>query len=83
MHLQLAEYPLARQRYAEARPIYHAIGDRLGEAGCLLGLGDVMAQMGERPTAQAAYDQAAALYQAIGLSYWEQVARDRMTRVGN
>ena len=71
----------ARQRYEEAGPIYHAIGDRLGEAGCLLGLGDVMAQMGERPTAQAAYDQAAALYQAIGLSYSEQVARDRMTRI--
>ena len=83
VHLRLAEYPLARQRYEEARPIYHAIGDRLGEAGCLLGLGDVTARMGDRPTARAAYDQAATLYQAIGRSDWEQVARDRMTRIGN
>ena len=79
VHYMLDEYPLARQRYAEARPIYHAIGDRRGEAGCLLRLGDVAARMGDRPTARVAYDQAAALYQAIGLSYWEQVARDRMT----
>ena len=83
LHLRLAEYPLARQRYEEARPIFHAIDARLGEAGCLLGLGDVTARMGDRPTARAAYDQAANLYQAIGLSYWEQVARDRMTRLGS
>ena len=80
VHLYLAEYPLARQRYAEARPIFHEIGARLGEAGCLLGLGDVMAQMGERPDC-ASRGRRAALYQAIGLSYWEQVARDRMTRI--
>ena len=75
----LDEYPLARQRYAEARPIYHAIGDRRGEAGCLLGLGDAWPRWETDQLPRVADDQAAALYQAIGLSYWEQVARDRMT----
>ena len=41
MHVRLAEYPQARQRYEEALPIYQAIGARLGEANCIRCLGDV------------------------------------------
>ncbi|MCB0172179.1 MAG: hypothetical protein KDJ97_16645, partial [Anaerolineae bacterium] len=39
VHRMLAEYELARQRYEAARPIYEAIGARLGEANCIQALG--------------------------------------------
>ena len=53
-----AEYPLARQRYEEARPIYHEIGDRLGEANCIQSLGDVHLQLAEYPLARQRYEEA-------------------------
>ncbi len=51
MHLSLAEYDQARARYEEARPIYAAIGARLGEANTIKTLGDVHLSLAE-------YDQA-------------------------
>ena len=39
MHVRLAEFDQARQRYAAALPIYQEVHDRLGEANCYLGLG--------------------------------------------
>ena len=66
MHLRLAEYPLARQRYEEARPIYHAIGDRLGEANCIQRLGDVHLHLAEYPLARERYEEALPIYHAIG-----------------
>jgi tetratricopeptide (TPR) repeat protein len=66
VHLQLAEYPLARQRYEEARPIYHAIGARLGEANCIKSLGEVASGLEDWEAARAAYREASARYRAMG-----------------
>ncbi len=41
VHLRVAEYDRARQRYEEARPIYADIGARLGEANCIQFMGKV------------------------------------------
>ena len=66
VHLALAEYPLARQRYEEAYPIYHAIGDRLNEANCIRSLGDVHLRLAEYPLARQRYEEARPIYHAIG-----------------
>jgi tetratricopeptide (TPR) repeat protein len=67
VHVQLAEYPAARQRYEAALPIYRAIGDRLGEANCLLDLGRVTDDGGLMA-------QALAIHQEIGARFSD--ARD-------
>ncbi len=66
VHVRLSEYPEARARYEEARPIYQAIGDKLGVANCISALGDVHVRLSEYLEAQAWYEQARPIYQAIG-----------------
>ena len=66
MHLQLDDYRQARERYAEAQPIYHAIGDRLGEANCIRSLGDVHLQLAEYYQARERYAEAQSIYHEIG-----------------
>ena len=46
-------------------------GDRLGEAGCLLGLGEVHMLRGEHAPAQERYKEALAIYRALGVRLWE------------
>jgi tetratricopeptide (TPR) repeat protein len=47
-------------------PIYHAIGDKLGEANCIFSLGDVHVALSELPKARARYEKALPIYHAIG-----------------
>ena len=68
MHLSLAEYTEARERYAEALPIYRAIGDRLGEANCIKSLGDVHAAKDDDEAALDLYEQATSAYRSLALA---------------
>ncbi|MEA2338937.1 MAG: hypothetical protein QOE82_2944, partial [Thermoanaerobaculia bacterium] len=54
----------AQARYEEALPLYRKVGNVLGEANCIRGLGDAL----RRPDcdgARARYEQALSLYQRI------------------
>jgi tetratricopeptide (TPR) repeat protein len=66
VHIGLAEYPQARDRYQQALPICQDIGDRLGEANCIRGLGDVHRMHSEYRQARDRYQQALPIYQDIG-----------------
>ena len=67
VHLSLAEYGPARERYAEALPIYREIGARLGEANCIQALGDVLMGEEQYEAAMASYQEAADRYRALEL----------------
>ena len=56
----------ARERYEEAQPIYHEIGERLGEANCIKSLGDVHLQLAEYRQARERYAEAQPIYHEIG-----------------
>ncbi|MBP1468798.1 tetratricopeptide repeat protein, partial [Candidatus Chloroploca sp. M-50] len=49
-----------------ALTLFQAVGDRLGEANCLIGCGKVRLIEGKREEADQLLQQALALYQAIG-----------------
>ena len=66
VHRMMSEYEEAREKYEEARPIYAAIGDRLGEANCIQSLGDVHRMMSEYEEAREKYEEARPIYAAIG-----------------
>ena len=74
VHVMLAEYGEARERYEQALPIYREIGDRLGEANALFGLGDVHVKLAEYETARPYYAQAQPIYREIGSRYNEALA---------
>jgi len=62
----LAEYGPARERYAEALPIYREIGARVGEANCIQSLGDVHLRLAEYGPARERYAEALPIYREIG-----------------
>jgi tetratricopeptide (TPR) repeat protein len=55
----------AREAYGEARTLYKAVGDRLGEANVLRGLGDLERKLGRNDQAREAYGEARTLYKAV------------------
>jgi hypothetical protein len=70
----LNEYEEARQRYEEARKVYHTIGHRLGEANTFLGLGRLCRAEGKHAEGRTWLLKAEALYAAIGITYWASIA---------
>ncbi len=61
-HLQLlGEYRAANFLFDRAYITYTALDDQIGQAGALLGLGDVALDLGD-PTARMRYDQALAIF---------------------
>ena len=69
VHKQLAEYGEARARYEEARPIYAAIGARLGEANCDFGQADVARAEKDWPQAERLFQAALGVYREIGMLF--------------
>ncbi len=65
VHVRLSELAEARARYAEALPIYRAIGDKLGEANCIKSLGDIFLEMEEFDAAETHYRQAIEIARTI------------------
>ena len=55
----------ARAAYTEARALYRAVENRLGEANVLLGLGELERMLGRNDEARTAYTEARALYRAV------------------
>jgi len=53
---------LARQRYGEARGLFQKVGDRLGEANVLMGLGNLETSLKNYETARQHYHHANGLY---------------------
>ncbi|MBN1992950.1 MAG: tetratricopeptide repeat protein [Anaerolineae bacterium] len=69
VHLRLAEYEAARDRYEEARPIYAQIGDRLGEANCIDSLGQLAMRQQDWLAAVQFLQAGLQIYQAINSAY--------------
>jgi tetratricopeptide (TPR) repeat protein len=78
VHRMLAEYAEARDRYEEARPIYAAIGDRLGEANCILGTGNVARSEEDWSAAEHLFRSALTTYREIGMPYNTGLALQRL-----
>jgi tetratricopeptide (TPR) repeat protein len=63
---RLSELPEARARYEEALPIYRAIGDKLGEANCIMGVGKVFGLEGKTDQALEHFFAAKEKYGSFG-----------------
>ena len=74
------EYPLARQRYEAALPIYREIGARLGEANSLTAFGDVALAEEDNATARERFEQAWGIYREIGERHWRTYVALRLAR---
>jgi tetratricopeptide (TPR) repeat protein len=79
--MRLDEYGEARARYEEARPIYHAIGDRLGEANCDLGLADVARDEEDWAQAERLCHAALGVYREIAMPFNVALALRRLGAV--
>jgi tetratricopeptide (TPR) repeat protein len=66
--LRQADYPAARTAYDTARPLYAAIGARLGEANCIYSLGELAVGIEDYLAADAAYRGAAARFHELELT---------------
>ena len=64
----------ARTAFAEARTLFRAVEDRLGEANVLLGLGDLERMLGRHDQAKKNYYQAAHVYETLGMEDHERSA---------
>jgi tetratricopeptide (TPR) repeat protein len=73
----------ARAAYAEARTLYKAVEDRLGEANVLLGLGELERKLGRNDQARKYFYQAAHLYDALGLENWKELALQTAKALGS
>ena len=60
------EHEAARERFEEARQLYHRVGDLLGEANCILGLGDIAVLRSGYRAGRALYEEALALLRRVG-----------------
>ena len=60
----------AREAYSQAKALYKAVDDRLGEANVLSGLGKLISEENPEKAKQYFY-QAAHLYESIGMNYWK------------
>ena len=70
----------AREAYGEARTLFKAVGDRLGEANVLLGLGDLEAESYPE-LAKRHYYQAAHIYEAVGQMDWREIAIEKAEKL--
>jgi tetratricopeptide (TPR) repeat protein len=66
LFVRIERFADAEQAYANARPVYQAMGDHYSEATTLNALGDVFARTGRAQDAEAAYVEALPIFQALG-----------------
>lgn len=78
VHVQLSEYQEARARYEEAQGSYRAIGDRLGEANCYLGVADIDRCEESWAAAAGGYERALAYYRSAGMPFNIALALQRL-----
>jgi hypothetical protein len=60
----------ARGHYRQALALAEALGIRLLQAHCHLGLGTLFATAGQAVQARAELDTALAMYQAMAMTFW-------------
>ena len=75
-----------RAAFERALPLFQRVGDVLGEADCIQGLGDIALARSDLDGARAAYEQALPLYQAIPEPYsvgWTLVRLGQLHPAGN
>ena len=63
------EYEEARSRYEEAMPMYRRSGNALGEANCILGLGDIAFAQSDVAQASSQFEVALRLFGRISEPY--------------
>jgi non-specific serine/threonine protein kinase len=56
----------SRALHVECRDLWHALGDRGGEASALMGLANISLEIGDTPEAQATYEQCLAIWRELG-----------------
>jgi tetratricopeptide (TPR) repeat protein len=56
----------AQEAFAEALPLFRQLGDVLGEANCIRGLGDIALERSDHDAARQAFNQALPLYRQVG-----------------
>jgi hypothetical protein len=64
-----ADHDAARSRFEEALPLYHRLGDFVGEANCIQRLGDIALARSDHDTARSRFAAALALYDGIKEPY--------------
>jgi tetratricopeptide (TPR) repeat protein len=69
---------LAAQIYEAAIHLYQQIGDRLGEANCIKGLGDIHVRLSEYDQARRQYEAAIPIYQQAGAKNSEGICHAGM-----
>ena len=68
--------------YNDARILFQQIGDKLGEANALFGLGDLESKLGRNDQARADYNDVRILYQQAGDAPGEDYVRRRLDQLG-
>ena len=75
-------YEEAGRLYQEALPLYRQFGDRLGEAGCLFGMGLLARATGaDGKEVRWLFTEAARIFTAIGNTEWARRASDAAAAV--
>ena len=69
------------QRYEEALPLYRRVGDVLGEANCIQGLGDIALARSDHDGARVLFDEALGLYARIEEPYSIGRAHEALARL--
>ena len=64
--LARSDHTAARDAYEQALPLYRQVGDILGEANCIAGLGDIALERSDYEAARNAYEQALRFYRQVG-----------------
>lgn len=70
-----SEFEGAKERYEQALPLHRQIGDRRGEAGNLLSLGQLNSKLQKTAEAIDNFTHGAELCEAIGIDHWAEIAR--------
>jgi hypothetical protein len=74
----------ARKAYEDARPLYRQVGSVrgvLGEADCIMGLGDIALACSDHDAARKAYEEALPLYRKAGDVQGEARCLEKLAQV--
>jgi hypothetical protein len=67
--------------YEDALPLYRHVGAVLGEANCMLGLGDIALERSDHEGARASYESALSLYERLAEPYSIGITHRRLARL--